>query len=155
VVAAAAAASILATSTAATIIPSQGMAGINIRMTEAQVRARLGTPTTITRSRGALGNLVTRLRYRSVDLDLQTLNGNPVVVRVLTTRPGEQTASGVGVGSNLAAVKRLRGAHCWWEATAHYCRIGDRDKPLGRLTMFWIDAKERVALVSISLVVNS
>jgi hypothetical protein len=131
------------------------MAGIKLRMTEAQVRAELGVPARITRRRGALGSLVTRLHYRRIDLDLQSLGGSPVVVRVLTTRSGEQTASGVGVGSTLAAVKRLSGVYCWWEQAAHYCRIGNRAKPLSRLTMFWIGAKQRVTLVSISLVVNS
>jgi hypothetical protein len=148
-------ASVAATSAAATLIPSQGMDGIKLQMTEAQVRAQLGAPATITRSRGALGNPVTRLHYPRLDVDLQRLSGSLVVTRVLTTHPGEETASGIGVGSSLAAVKRLSGAHCWWEAAAHYCRIGSRAKPASRLTMFWIDAKQRVTLVSVSLVVNS
>jgi hypothetical protein len=131
------------------------MDGIKLRMTEAQVGARLGAPARITRSRGALGSLVTRLHYRRLDVDLQRLGGSFVVTRVLTTRQGEETASGVGVGSTLAAVKRLRGAYCWWEAPAHYCRIGSRAKPLSRLTMFWIGEKQRVTLVSVSLVVNN
>ena len=69
--------------------------------------------------------------------------------------PGEETASRVGVGSTLAAVKRLSGAYCWWEAAAHYCRIGSRAKPLSRLTMFWIGATQRVTLISVSLVMNT
>jgi hypothetical protein len=148
-------ASVAATSAAATLIPSQGIDGIKLQMTEAQVRAQLGAPATITQSRGALGNPVTRLHYPRLDVDLQRLSGSRVVTRVLTTHPGEETASGIGVGSSLAAVKRLSGSHCWWEAAAHYCRIGSRAKPASRLTMFWIDAKQRVTLVSVSLVVNS
>jgi hypothetical protein len=146
---------VVANSAAATIIPSQGMDGIKLRMTEAQVRVQLGAPTRITRWRGALGTPVTRIHYGRLDLDIQRLGGSRVVTRVLTTRPGEETASGVGVGSTLAAVKRLSGAYCWWEAAAHYCRIGSRAKPLSRLTMFWIGATQRVTLVSVSLVMNT
>jgi hypothetical protein len=49
----------------------------------------------------------------------------------------------------------MNGVHCWWEATSHYCAVGNRMKPLSRLTLFWIGPKQRVTLVSVSLVVNS
>jgi hypothetical protein len=140
---------------AATIIPGRGMAGITLRMTESQVRGRLGAPLVITRTRGALGFLVTRLHYRRIDIDLQRLDGKPVVIRVLTTRPAERTESGVGVGSPLAAVEGLAGARCWREASTRYCGIGRRDKPLSRFTMFWIGADRRVTSISVSLIVNS
>jgi len=139
----------------ATIVPGRGMAGIGLRMTEAQVRATLGAPLRITRTRGALGFVVTRMHYRLIDVDLQRLSGKPVVILVLTTHAGERTASGVGVGSPVAAVQRLPGVHCWWEGGAHYCGIGSRAKPGSRFTMFWISARQRVTLVSVSLVVNS
>jgi hypothetical protein len=88
-------------------------------------------------------------------VDLERLNRKPVVVLMLTTGSGEHTPSGVGVGSTLSAVERLGGAHCWWEETAHYCGIGNRDKALSRFTMFWISAKQRVTLISIALITNS
>src|SRR5712691_3413685 len=97
-----------ATSSAA-IVPGRGIAGVALRMTEAQVRTQLGVPLRITRTRGALGFVVTRLHYRLVDVDLQRLADRPVVIHVLTTKAGEATGSGVGVGSPLAAVERLRG----------------------------------------------
>jgi hypothetical protein len=139
---------------AAVIVPGQGMAGITLRMTGSQVRTRLGEPTRITRTRGALGNLVTRLHYPQVDIDLQTLTGHPVVIRILTARAGERTASGIGVGSSLIAVERLRGVRCSREGAAHYCGIGNRAKPLSHFTMFWIGAKQRVTLIAVSLIVN-
>jgi hypothetical protein len=105
--------------------------------------------------RGALGHLVTRLHYRQFDVDIQRLAGTPVVTRGLTTHLDERTPSGVGVGSTLTAVRPLGGARCWWEAEAHYCGIGNRDKPLSRFTMFWINEQHRVRLTSISLIVNS
>jgi hypothetical protein len=145
-----------ATATAsAAIVPGRGLAGVTLRMTEAQVRARLGAPVRITRTRGPLGFVVTRLNYARVDVDLQRLADRPVAVRVLTTKAGEATASGVGVGSPLAAVERLRGARCWREASARYCGIGARKAPLGRFTLFWIGANARVTLVEVSLNVNS
>ena len=139
----------------ASIVPGRGMAGVGLRMSETQVRARLGAPARITRTRGALGFVVTRLNYRLIDVDLQRLGGKRVVIRVLTTHPGERTASGVGVGSPVAAVQRLPRVHCWWKGGAHYCGIGSRAKPGSRFTMFWISARQRVALVSVSLAVNS
>jgi hypothetical protein len=156
-VAAAAATFVLsaASPVAAVIVPGQGMAGIRLRMSESQVRARLGEPPRFTCTRGALGNLVTRLHYPRVDVDLQRLDGQPLVIRILTTHPGERTASGVGVGSTMTAVERLRGARCWREAAARYCAIGNRAKPLSHFTMFWIGAKSRVTMISVSLIVNS
>jgi hypothetical protein len=145
----------VASPVAAVIVPGQGMAGIRLRMSESQVRARLGEPARITRTRGALGNIVTRLHYPRVDVDLQRLDGQPLVIRILTTRPGERTASGVGVGSTMTAVERLKGARCWWEGGAHDCGISNRAKPLSHFTMFWIGAKQRVTLISVSLIVNS
>jgi hypothetical protein len=140
---------------AAVIVPGQGMAGIRLRMSENQVRARLGEPLRLTHTLGALGNLVTRLRYPRVDVDLPKLGGRPLVIRILTTHPGERTASGVGVGSTMTAVEQLRGARCWQESGSRYCGIGDRAKRLSRFTMFWIGAKRRVTLISVSLDVNS
>lgn len=124
-------------------------------MTESQVRAKLGRPTRITQSRGPLGVVVIRLYYERLRVDLQGLGAEPVVVRILTTRPTERTASGVGVGSTLTAVKQMRGVHCWWEAAEHYCAIGNRNKPLNSFITFWIGPHQRVNLVSVSLVVNS
>jgi hypothetical protein len=140
---------------AATIVPGRGMAGVTLRMTDGQVRGRMGAPSLITQTRGALGFVVTRLHYRRIDVDLQRLDGKPVVIRVLTTRPVERTESGVGAGSPIAAVERLAGARCWREASRRYCGIGRRDKPLGRFTVFWIGSDRRVTLISVSLIVNS
>jgi hypothetical protein len=145
----------VASPVAAVIVPGQGMAGIRLRISESQVRARLGEPPRITRTRGALGNLVTRLHYPRIDVDLQKLGGQPLVIRILTTYAGERTTPGVGVGSTMTAVERLRGVRCWREGTARYCAIGNRAKPLGHFTMFWIGAKQRVTLISVSLIVNS
>jgi hypothetical protein len=140
---------------AAAIIPGRGMAGVTLRMTEAQVRTQLGAPLRITRTRGALGLLVTRLHYRRVEVDLQPLGIRPVVIRILTTQPRETTASGVGVGWPITAVERLRAVRCWWESSAHFCGIGNRDTPLRRFTLFWIGAHARVTLIEVSLNVNS
>jgi hypothetical protein len=144
-----------ATPAVAMIHPGRGIAGVSLWMTESQVRATMGAPLQITRWRGALGSPVARFHYRRLDVDLQRLNTKPVVIRILTTRAAERTASGVGVGSRLAAVERLRGARCFREGSTRYCRIGSRDKPLSPFTMFWLGSDRRVTLVSVSLTVNA
>jgi hypothetical protein len=156
VAAAAVAAVALPAPAAATIVPGKGMAGVSLRMTESQVRARLGAPQRIERWHGALGSLVTRFHYRWGGVDLEALGARtaPVVVGVWTARAGEKTASGVGVGSPLSSVEPLRGARCWREGSDRYCGIGKR-RPLSRFTLFWIGANERVTRISVSLVVNS
>jgi hypothetical protein len=147
----------LAAPAAATIVPGGGMAGISLRMTVGEVRGMLGAPERIRTWRGALGTLVTRFSYSWGDVDLEALRRNavPVVVTVSTTRVGEKTASGVGVGSPVSTVKRLREARCWWEGSDHYCGIGNRDRPLSRFTLFWIGANQNVKSISVSLIVNS
>jgi hypothetical protein len=124
-------------------------------MTEAQVRAEVGAPARVTRSRGALGFVVTRLHYRGLDVDLQRLGGRPVVIRVIATRAGERTHSGVGVGSSLAAVRLLPGVRCWSDGVDRYCGSGRRNTPLAPVTLFWIGARVRVNRVIVGLVVNS
>ncbi|MGH3009881.1 MAG: hypothetical protein ACRDLM_10830 [Gaiellaceae bacterium] len=138
----------------ARVVPGHGIAGVTLRMTQAQVHARLGPPLGITQTRGALGFLVTRLHYPRLDVDLQKLATRAVVMSVLTSKPGETTASGVGVGSAIAAIKRLRGARCWTEAGSRYCGIGDRT-PLHPSTLFWIGTNAHVTLIEVSLNVNS
>jgi len=140
----------------ATIVPGRGLGGVNLGMTASEVRAALGPPRTITRTRGALGFLVTRLHYDRLTVDLQTLHRVPVVVRILTTTPGEETRSGIGVGSPIAAAARLPQAHCFNQApTERYCRIGDAKRPLSRFTLFESTRDRKVTLVEVAFVVNS
>jgi len=107
----------LAAPAAATIVPGEGMAGVSLRMTAGEVRGRLGAPERIRTWHGALGTLVTRFRYAWGDVDLEALRPHapPVVIRLSTSRVGEKTASGVGVGSSLSIVGRLHAVRCWWE----------------------------------------
>jgi len=145
----------LAGPAAATIVPGQGIAGVRLDMTEVQVHAILGPPGRVTRSRGALGTVVTRLHYPRIDVDLQRVAGKkPVVVRVVTTTPRERTPSGVGVGSRLGAVARLSGSRCWAEGTTRYCAVGRRNRPLDRFTLFWLGDGGRVTRVVVALVVD-
>jgi hypothetical protein len=124
-------------------------------MTEAQVRAAVGPPVQVTRSRDVLGLVVTRLHYRGLDVDLQRLRARPVVVRVITTRAGERTAAGVGLGSPLAALRRVPGIRCRSDGAETYCGSGNRDTPLARYTLFWIGPHARVSRVIVGLVANS
>jgi hypothetical protein len=138
-----------AATTSAAIRPGYGLAGVQLWMTEAKVRARLGPPRHVATSLSALGVPVTQMYYRGLEVDVQRIKGRLVVMRVLTTRRNERTASGVGVGSSGRAVRRLRGAHC----DRRYCQVNTVRKPVFSFTMFWFDRKDRVRMVSISLAV--
>jgi len=146
----------LALPAGATIVPGQGLEGVKLGMTASEVRAALGPPRAITRTRGALGFLVTRLHYDRLTVDLQRLNRVPVVIRVLTTKAGEQTRSGIGVGSPVAAAARLPGAHCYTQTpTERYCLIGNAKRPLSRFTVFESTRDRKITLVEVALAVNS
>ena len=77
----------------ATIRPQQGMSRVVLGMTKAQVRARLGRP---------VGSGDARFYYARVWVGFRLGR----VVEVTTTRSTERTASGVGVDSSEADVRR-------------------------------------------------
>jgi hypothetical protein len=77
----------------ATIRPQHGMSGVALGMTRAQVRARLGRP---------IGSDSARFYYARVWVGFRVGR----VVEVTTTRSTERTASGVGVDSPEADVRR-------------------------------------------------
>jgi hypothetical protein len=81
------------------IVIGHGMAGVELRMSEAQVRARLGAPTRVA------GRL---FHYPLLDVQF----GATGVVRLTTTSPRLRTRSGLGVGSAVVRLQRLRGLFC-------------------------------------------
>lgn len=163
-----------ATSKKAGIEIGVGMAGVEIGMTQGQVRNRLGKPRKSFKVQAAFGpgRLVL---YRYPKLDVEFWRGAPRtpsgskppdkrqrVASMVTTRKSERTSKGIGVGSTERQVKRnVAGVKCenleFDGKTYRNCHVGSyRCKPpswvLGdlpcRVTAFVLERK-RVARVQV------
>jgi hypothetical protein len=133
----------------AAIVPQRGIAGVRLEMTRAQVRAVLGAPRRAVHGSNEFGSF-TVYRYRGLRI---TFQGNRRVTDVFTTRPGERTARGVGVGSTEAQVRaRVAGIHCRTESGFRHCFVG-RFLPGRRVTDFRI-RRGRVTSVDVGFVVD-
>ena len=138
-----------ATVASAAIVPQRGIAGVRLEMTKAQVRAVLGAPRRAVHGSNEFGSF-TVYRYRGLRI---TFQGNRRVTDVFTTRPGERTARGVGVGSTEAQVRaRVAGVRCRTESGFRHCFAG-RFLPGRRVTDFRIK-RGRVTSVDVGFVVD-
>jgi len=90
------------------IVIGRSMAGIELRMSEDQVRARLGAPVRVA------GRL---FHYPLLDVRF----GTKGVVRLTTTSPRLRTRSGLGVGTSVAKLQHLRGIFCDLEPGGGNC----------------------------------
>jgi hypothetical protein len=108
----AAGALLAAQSAVATIRPQHGMSAVTLGMTKAQVRARLGAP---------IGSGGGRVYYARVWVGFRLGR----VVEITTTRSTERTASGIGVDSSEADVRRVYPAvTCAPSGGFRRCRLG-------------------------------
>jgi hypothetical protein len=137
---------ILPASAAATIVPQRGIAGVNLNMTQPQVRAKLGTPDHVRHPTSPIFGQYTTWIYGKTRVDMFR-NGDGKVFTVSTTGKAQKTAAGVGVGSTAAAVaKSVKRVHC----NARHCYVG-KFSPGGKVTDFILKAG-RVTRVTIGFV---
>lgn len=107
----------------ALIVPQQGMAGVRLGMTYAQVRAALGAPTSAYYRRDEVLGRHLLMRYGTVELSLYSTRGS--VFSMFTRGRTQRTARGVGVGSPESAVRRLvPGVRCRTEFGVRHCWLG-------------------------------
>ncbi len=103
------------------IVVQRGIAGIELQMTKAQVRANLGRPMRVrtgTNEFGAFRELV----YRRITVTFQS---GPRVTNVRTASPLERTARDVGVGTPKAQVMaRVHNVSCVNESGFRHCFVG-------------------------------
>jgi hypothetical protein len=148
-VAALAAALALAGTATAAIVVQKGIGGVTIGMTQAQVRAKLGTPTQTIHRSNDFGPY-TQLRFRGYTI---TFQGNSAVTNIETTLASERTARGIGVGSTKAQVRAMvAGVHCEGPAATGHCSVGRFD-PGARVTDFSFRAG-RVSSVVVGIVID-
>ncbi|TML60224.1 MAG: hypothetical protein E6G22_11435 [Actinobacteria bacterium] len=138
----------VATASAA-IVPQRGIAGVRLEMTRAQVRAVLGMPATVVHGSNDFGSF-TAYRYRGLRV---TFQGNRTVTAIFTTRAGERTAAGVGVGSTEGQVRaKVTGVRCRTESGFRHCFVG-RFLPGKRVTDFRIK-RGHVTSVQVAFVLD-
>ncbi len=122
---------------AATIRPQKGMSGLSLGMTKAQVQSKLGRP---------IGTGGGRYYYARVWVAFRLGR----VVEITTTRSSERTASGIGVDSTEAAVRRAYpSVTCGAAAGFRRCRLGSGE-PGTRATDFLL-GRGRVLQISVLL----
>jgi hypothetical protein len=143
------AALVVAPTADAVVVPQRSIAGIRLGMTQAQVKRVLGKPKQIQRGRNGFGRFVA-FQYQNLRVFFQ---GTLRVTSISTTRRGERTQNGIGIGSTERAVrKKVRGVHCSGIPNLRLCEVGVA-KPGRRLTTFFV-RNGRVATISLALVVD-
>jgi hypothetical protein len=137
----------------ATIVPQKGMAGVELGMTRAEVRARLGEPLAIRRRVSEIGGPYVEFRY-PFRVSVYFWRPGNSVWDIRTTGPKERTVRGVGVGSTEAEVRRkVPRVRCETVvAGLRECHVGDL-LPGKPVTSFRI-RRGRVVLVEVGIVID-
>jgi hypothetical protein len=99
----------------------KGISGVRIGNTKAQVRASLGNPQKSRAGRNEFGSFVQYLYPGGMTV---TFQGEDRVSSVVTTGLGDRTSSGIGVGSEEAAVKNISGIKCENIGSSRSCHTG-------------------------------
>ena len=122
---------------AATIRPQKGMSGLWLGMTKAQVQSKLGRP---------IGTGGGRYYYARVWVGFRLGRA----AEITTTRSSDRTASGIGVDSTEAAVRRAYpSVTCGPAGGFRRCRLGSGE-PGTRATDFLL-GRGRVLQISVLL----
>jgi hypothetical protein len=138
-----------ATQAGAKIIVQRGIAGVELQMTKAQVRAKLGRPMRVRTGTNEFGTF-RELVYRRVTVTFQS---GLQVTNVRTTSPLERTGRDIGVGSTKAQVlARVHNVHCVNESGFRHCFVG-QFLPGRKVTDFRL-RNGRVSSVSIGFVID-
>ncbi len=110
------------------IVPGTGIDGVSVRMSESEVRARLGKPARVERmSEGHTGVPIDKWIYPARGLEVSLHGESPRVAEVSTRSRMHRTREGVGVGTTEQQLKAaLDEADCGrGDAGSRWCTIGD------------------------------
>jgi hypothetical protein len=138
----------------AVIVPQQGMAGIRLGMTQAQVRAAAGAPASNTSRDDDIVGPTRVYRYPTFTAQFDGKGTAARVFSVYTKTGAERTKRGIGVGSRRADVAaKVPGVTCKRESGLHHCIIG-KLLPGRTITDFLLNGKGRVKSVVVGIVVD-
>jgi hypothetical protein len=131
------------------IVVQRSIAGLQLRMTKAEVRAKLGTPAKVKTGKNEFGRY-TQFVYPRVTVLFQS---GSRVTALRTFSRAERTASGVGVGSSESEVKaKVAAVKCESVSGLRHCYLG-KFLPGRRITDFSIRGG-RVTSVVVGFVVD-
>ena len=150
--AATAAALAVPASAGASIVPPQGMLGVKVGMTGAQIRARLGPPDRVRHPTGEITGRFTEYRYGEVVVSLFD-GATGQAFNFVTRGKSARTVKGVGVGSPESYVKSaVPGVTCKTEFGFRNCTLGQA--LAGRIVTAFRIVNGRVASVSVGRVID-
>lgn len=128
---------------------NRGIAGVTLGMSAAQVQKVLGAPLRVERGTNDFGPFVS-YRYRGLQVSFQ---GGRRVSMISTTRRGERTRGGLGVGTSEATlVQRIPALRCETFGTFRTCTLG-KGNVGERITDFFI-TRGKVSRVVVGLVID-
>ena len=134
----------------AVIQTDQGIAGVRIGNSGAEVRAALGRPDRVRRGRNPFGRVVT-FTYSAERIRV-IFQGGRRVSSVSTTGLGDRTLNGEGVGSTEAEIERLPEIKCETIAGVRSCHTNEF-RAGQRVTDFMI-RNGRVVRVNVGIVID-
>ena len=135
----------------AALVPQRSLAGIELGMSEKEVRAAKGEPDEVTHPRHPIVGRSTVFRYGLTEVTLFEQSG---VVNITTTSKRE-TYRGTGVGSTERALRRaVRGERCDTAYGHRTCHVG-RIEPGRKVTTWYISRKTgKVRRISLGRVID-
>lgn len=133
------------------VVPGVAIDAVRLGSTVTAVRARIGTPLSTRRLRGALGTPELVMRYPTLVATFARTNGAYRVITISTANRRARLRNGVGVGTGVGTLKRqVAGVRCGLAV----CRLGRTRPAGGRLTTFFLK-EGRVQKIAVALGVNA
>ena len=138
----------------ARIVPQEGMKGVRLGMTVAEVEAKLGEPSRSEVFDHPILGRARELRYGLTTMSFSGTEDDSPMSSVSTTSRTERLANGIGIGSTRRDVDRkVRRTRCTMDLGFDHCTIGEF-LPGRVVTDFHISAKGRVKRIVVGRVID-